>query len=147
MTATGGNAVILSLFVEGEPVAKARPRVTTRNGRTWAYTPRKTEVAERAIRTLAKVSMGTRVPTEAAVRLIYTAILPIPKSWSQRKQRDAAAGRIHPVSRPDTENLLKTSMDALNGVCYRDDSQVVSVIAAKRYGTVAGVKVEVVEIA
>lgn len=139
--------MLLSLFVAGEPVAKARPRVKTFNGRTWAYTPRKTEVAEKAIRTMAKIEMGLRAPTDGPVRITYTAILPIPASWSRVKREAAASGRLLPTGKPDTENLLKTPMDALTGVAYRDDAQVVSIVAAKRYGTNVGIELEVVEIA
>lgn len=42
--------------------------------------------------------------------------------------------------KPDLDKLLRAVMDALTGVAYKDDSQVVSVTAVKRYGDVNDVE-------
>jgi Holliday junction resolvase RusA-like endonuclease len=42
-------------------------------------------------------------------------------------------GYVRPVVKPDADNLLKTIADALNGVCYSDDSQIVEVTLNKWY--------------
>ncbi len=91
--------------------------------------------------------MKGRAPLDGPVHLTYAAILPIPTSWSKKKRELAAAGGVLPTGRPDTENLVKTAMDAMNGVVYLDDSQVVSLVAQKRYGHPAGVELEVAEVA
>lgn len=39
-----------------------------------------------------------------------------------------------PTVRPDLDKSLRAILDALTGVCYADDSQVVSVTATKAYG-------------
>ena len=38
-----------------------------------------------------------------------------------------------PTSVPDTDNVLKAVSDAMNGIVYRDDSQVVNAVVWKRY--------------
>jgi Holliday junction resolvase RusA-like endonuclease len=38
------------------------------------------------------------------------------------------------TSRPDVENSVKGCMDALQGIVYRDDAQIVHLIARKCYG-------------
>lgn len=38
-------------------------------------------------------------------------------------------------SRPDIDNYIKFVMDCLNGIIYKDDSQVVHVEATKIYST------------
>jgi Holliday junction resolvase RusA-like endonuclease len=43
------------------------------------------------------------------------------------------AGEIKPTGRPDLDNVIKSILDALNGVAYSDDSAVISVTAEKRY--------------
>jgi len=68
---------------------------------------------------------------------------PIPESWP--KKRKAAA--VWKTSKPDTDNLAKLQKDALTGIVYRDDAQVVRVHAEKRYGEPIGVTVVVQEIA
>lgn len=45
-----------------------------------------------------------------------------------------AEKRPNMTVKPDVDKLLRAVMDALTGVAYKDDSQVVSVTAAKRYG-------------
>jgi Holliday junction resolvase RusA-like endonuclease len=39
------------------------------------------------------------------------------------------------TSRPDLDNLIKTVLDALNGIAYTDDKQIVRLGATKAYGT------------
>jgi len=48
------------------------------------------------------------------------------------------------IYKPDTDNLAKFVLDALNGVYYKDDSQVYSLRVLKRYGTEDSVRVELV---
>lgn len=42
-------------------------------------------------------------------------------------------GRVVPCTRPDIDKLLRAVLDALSGVTFRDDGQVVHVEAWKRY--------------
>lgn len=121
------------------PVAKARVRVTC-NG---SYTPAKTRAFETHCRLLAKAAMGHLVPTADAVTLCMVAFVPIPKSWSRPKRARALAGLLLPTSRPDLDNYEKAVTDALNGICYEDDSQICDVVKSKRYSDVPRVHVEV----
>ena len=41
--------------------------------------------------------------------------------------------RMYPVVKPDLDKLERTILDALTGVIYRDDAQVVDVLKSKRY--------------
>ena len=56
------------------------------------------------------------------VNIIFT--MPIPPSWSQKKQREAV-GRYH-TNTPDIDNLIKGVFDSLNKVVWKDDKQLVS---------------------
>ena len=67
----------------------------------------------------------------------------IPKSWSKAKREDALDGYILPLTKPDTDNILKGIKDALTGVLWADDAQVVQDIAMKCYGTEPHVVVRV----
>ena len=33
-------------------------------------------------------------------------------------------GRLFPTKKPDADNIIKVILDALNGLAYRDDSQI-----------------------
>lgn len=60
-----------------------------------------------------------------AVHLIVTFILPRPASLPKRVQ--------HHTKKPDLDKLTRALKDALTGVVWQDDSQVVNVTAHKRY--------------
>src|SRR5690606_194541 len=85
---------------------------------------------------------------EGPLRMTMRVDLPIPSSWSKRKQQQALIGELRPCVKPDIDNFVKAALDALNGVVFADDKQVVRVEAEKRYAlqpklvvTVAAVEV------
>jgi Holliday junction resolvase RusA-like endonuclease len=51
------------------------------------------------------------------------------------------AGTERPTKKPDIDNIEKIIFDALNGIAYNDDSQIVSCWADKFYSTVPRVEV------
>lgn len=126
--------MIINFTVPGEPVAKARARSFVRNGHVAHYTPEKTARYENLVRLAAQQAMAGRSPIEGPVRLTVVAILGIPVSWSLKKQRAAAVGEVLPTKKPDLDNILKAIKDGMNGVTWRDDAQVVQVVASKAYG-------------
>lgn len=70
-----------------------------------------------------------------------TMVLPVPKSWSKRKQADALAGQLMPTTKPDLDNCVKAIFDAVNGIVWTDDVQVVGLRVRKVYGATPGVQV------
>ena len=52
---------------------------------------------------------------------------------------------VHKTTRPDCDKLARSVFDSLTGICYRDDSQVVSLEAYKRFGERAYTRVIVEE--
>ena len=95
----------ITIVVPGRPVPKGRPRVV----RGHAYTPAATVVAEHRIAFLAR-AVGAR-PIECPVAV--------------RAEFFFKDGR----ARADIDNLAKLVLDALNGVAFKDDRQVVSLEA------------------
>lgn len=116
--------------VEGQPVGKARPRIT-RQGR--AYTPAKTLEAEDRIRQQARQIMGELKPLQGPVYAWLHFHVAIPASWTKKKRQDAAEQRLWPAVKPDADNLAKTVLDACNGVVFEDDGQVVELTVSKAY--------------
>lgn len=101
--------------------AKGRPRLT-RSGR--AYTPRRTRRDEAAVRAAWVEAHGTD-PSWEPVELDVTVSHPLPKGSAKRR-----IGCVDLV-RPDLDNVLKLVMDALNGVAWEDDTQVVALSARR----------------
>lgn len=92
------------LLIPGEPVPKGRPRMNTKTGR--AYTPERTKAAER---TVAEYAMANR----AGLGMPWEGTLKVTMSFVASKQGDL-------------DNYTKLVLDALNGVAYLDDRQIIS---------------------
>nr|DAE64089.1 MAG TPA: Endodeoxyribonuclease RusA [Caudoviricetes sp.] len=118
--------------VPGEPVGKGRPRFT-RQGR--AYTPAKTAKYENLVSLAFQQMYPNHVPFENAVEMKMIAYFSIPKSWSKKKHQQAVLNQIFPTKKPDTDNIAKVK-DALNGIAFKDDSQVVKETIIKRYAEI-----------
>ncbi|MBQ1789616.1 MAG: RusA family crossover junction endodeoxyribonuclease [Oscillospiraceae bacterium] len=131
--------------VPGEPVGKGRPRVVRRGGFTQTYTPEKTASYENLVK-LEFQRQGGRMMKDGPVYLSIQAWYGIPKSVSKRKREAMIGGLILPTRKPDCDNVAKIIADALNGLAWRDDSQVVSLHVEKRFGEVPGVEVEIREV-
>ena len=119
---------MIKLTIPGEPVAKGRPRVT----RYGTYTPEKTKNYETLVKELYFVEHGQTL-LEGELSVDIKAYFRIPKSASKAKKTKMAKGVIRPTKRPDLDNLMKAVTDAINGVAYEDDSQIVSATVEKYY--------------
>lgn len=69
-----------------------------------------------------------------AVSLFVEACFSPAKSWKKTKKQEANDGELIHTSKPDLDNVLKIALDALSGIVFDDDQQVVEVIATKKYG-------------
>ena len=58
-------------------------------------------------------------------------------------QRPKSVKRPLPIVAPDLDKQIRSVLDALTGVAYVDDGQVISIWATKRYGPQAGVSIEI----
>jgi Holliday junction resolvase RusA-like endonuclease len=124
----------ITISLAGVPQGKGRARAFLRGGHISHYTPEKTRSYEGMVRTAAMLEMGNRQPIEGPVEFVMRAVFPVPSSWSLRKQQHALTGEIKPAKKPDLDNIAKAWNDALNGVAYADDSQIVRMTLEKRYG-------------
>ncbi|GBQ14430.1 RusA family crossover junction endodeoxyribonuclease [Acetobacter cibinongensis] len=129
---------VYRIVVPGLLRAKGRPRFG--NGRT--FTDAKTVQAEKHIQRHAMEQIGKPCLTGPLHVSLTISITP-PPSWSRKKTADALAGHILPTSRPDIDNQMKTAADALNGIVWKDDAQIVDAILSRRYGPESATVIEV----
>lgn len=115
----------ISLTVYTDPVGKARPRVL-RSGRT--YTPKGTVVAENTIAATWRAHYGARKPWARGIPLSVEILAYLARPKSSK--------RTLPSVKPDSSNLLKLCEDALNGLAWEDDAQIVEAKITKLYDTV-----------
>lgn len=122
---------MLTITIPGEPIGKGRPKFSRAAGR--AYTPAKTVNAEAFVKSEAVRQVG-QVCLEGPLKLRLVAVCSVPASWSKKKQAAALAGEVLPTGKPDLDNIAKLYADALNGILWRDDSQIVGMELRKVYG-------------
>jgi len=60
-------------------------------------------------------------------------------------QRPKTVTRKEPFKRPDIDKLARAVLDALTGVAYEDDEQVVKLVASKEYTDNPGVTIKIVD--
>ena len=110
--------------VLGEPIAQGRPRFSRQGGFVKAYDPPRSRDYKQYIKLVARED-APEVPVTGAVQLSLKIYRAIPKSMSKCKREAAIAGRLRPTTKPDVSNILKGVEDALKGLWYADDSQIV----------------------
>lgn len=133
----------ITFTVPGQPVGKGRPRATTIGGNARMYTPAKTADYERMVALHASQAMLGEVPFTGPVQVQMDITFAIPPSWPKSRRIQALEQQLRHTAKPDIDNVTKAVLDASNGVLWIDDSQVVSLMARKRYGNTPGVTVTV----
>ena len=122
----------LLCHIPGKPVAKGRPLARRRQGQIRLLTPEATERGEAWVRQCWLDQVGHSLMTGALeVRLQICSS--VPKSYAAKLQVLAAQDEVRPLTKPDLDNVCKLALDALNGIAWLDDAQVVRVVIDKRY--------------
>ena len=125
----------MQFIVEGKPQGKARARTfyNSRVGKMQSITPEQTKSYEDLIRWSYKAA-GGQYMDDKVLQVHIQAYYPIPKGFSKAKRKAAVKEVLRPTTKPDCDNIIKVVLDALNGVAYYDDKQVVCVSCNKYYG-------------
>lgn len=134
---------INSFFIAGEVQAKQRPKF---NGR-FAYTPKETVSYENLVKLQYQAQCGNyRYPDDVPLIVAIFAHIEPPQSASNIKKTRMLNQAEYPLKKPDVDNVAKIILDALNGIAYRDDKQVVTLIVKKLYAGESGVGVTISEV-
>lgn len=128
--------------VAGRPTGKGRPRFT-RNGHV--YTPKTTTEYENTIKQMYRITARDQFFSHD-VSIGIVCFYRIPKNTSRKKRAAMLSGRIRPNIKPDIDNVAKIVMDALNGVAYEDDKQVINLKVSKYYSDTEKITVAIKEI-
>lgn len=115
-----------------EPVPQLRPRVSSRGGYVRVYDPPKVKQFKSLLRSLA-VNQYSRPPLLGPLSVSLTFYRPVQSSISKTERERRLSNDSKPVVKPDTDNYIKSTLDALNGVLWHDDSQIVKVVGEKKY--------------
>lgn len=133
----------VTFIVYGKPRGKARPRMNRRTGSV--YTPKATADYEREIRKAYQEAGGglfDGVPVAIVVDCYFA-----PNKALSKRQKALIRGKWY-THKPDGDNVLKSVLDALNGVAYKDDAYVVHTSTYKQYAhdDIARIEVSVREV-
>ena len=125
---------IYTLTIPGEPGAKARARVT-KSGIT--YTPEKTKSYETFVQELFHYeyrSIMLEGPLHATIKAYFGLNKgDYGKNGPNKTGQAKLWGEILPTKRPDVDNIAKILLDSLNGIAYKDDSQICYLSVTKFY--------------
>lgn len=125
----------ISFVIPGTPVPWARAGM---HGRV-RFTPIPQANAIKDIQWLCKAAMRGAKPFEGPVAMEVVASWVAPPSWSNKKRAET----LWYSSRPDIDNVVKIVADALKGVAYLDDAQIVRLMIEKIVTDTAQVAVKI----
>lgn len=136
----------VTITIPGEPRGWGRPTPVARlrgDGSPFVMmvTQDETREAKKALLGLFRAKYPKHRPWTGPVMLRFTAVFETPQSFNKALKEAAARGKLYCVRKPDTDNIAKLIKDALNGVVYADDQQVMGG-GVKRYGSPARVEIE-----
>ncbi|EMM3065367.1 TPA: RusA family crossover junction endodeoxyribonuclease [Clostridioides difficile] len=117
------------LVIDGEPVGKERPRMNTYAKRT--YTPNKTKNYEDLIKWLYQSKV--KYYFEGYIKMTLRCYYSIAKSNNKKVKEQKRNNVLRPSKKPDIDNVIKVVADSLNEIAYKDDTQIVEVVASKYY--------------
>ena len=133
--------ISIMFTVYGHPVAKGRPRFSTRGKFPVAYTPEKTKTYETEVGMMARAAMGASKALEGALEACIYVTFPIPASYSKKRTEACLSNFEKHTKRPDLDNVVKAVIDGMDKIVFDNDSQITSIYATKVYGTVAKVEI------
>ena len=134
---------MIEFTVLGIPAPKGSMKsfAMLRNGKPFAVTtaanPR-TKSWQNEVTVMAQGHAPKDGPLRGAVKLVVYFMMPRPKTLPKKV--------VYHIKKPDTDKLLRVIKDALSGVIYRDDAQVVEVQAKKDYYHTTGAIIRVFDL-
>ena len=90
---------------------------------------------------MAKAAMGASKALEGALEAFIYVTFPVPPSYSKKRTEACLSDVEKHTKKPDLDNVVKICLDGMNGIVFKDDSQITSIYATKVYGTVAKVEI------
>lgn len=128
----------LTIVVPGIPVPQGSLRAFSRNGKAWASSdnprtrPWKAAVTSEAARVVAAAQLTNPAYDRRPVAVAITFRFPRPRGhYGKRGLLPSAPAQM--TTMPDIDKLVRAVLDALTGIVWRDDAQVVVLDIRKAY--------------
>ena len=130
--------------IPGEPQGQARPRFSRQGNYVRTYTDSTTVNYENWVKICFQEARQEMI--EGQLNTEIKCYFSIPKSYSKKKKESALKGELRPTKKPDCDNIAKIVLDALNGLAYKDDKEVVTCKIEKWFDEIPRVEVEIWEV-
>lgn len=116
----------MKIIINKEPIACPRPRIT----RFGAYYPKKYQDYKDYLKYyLTSLNLNKFEDKPLYLNIVFN--IQIPNSLSKKKKLELNGTYV--IKKPDIDNYLKSVMDAMNSIVYKDDSQIASISIIKKY--------------
>lgn len=128
---------------------QGRPRAVRMGSGVRMYDPPKSKAYKQMVAAKVRSHMninGIQTITEPIAVHLNFYFTP-PKSYSKKRIRAIEAKEELFTKKPDADNLGKSVLDGMNGVLFKDDSQIIGLTIGKHYGhkDYVDVKVQIIE--
>ncbi|WP_225047434.1 RusA family crossover junction endodeoxyribonuclease [Lacticaseibacillus kribbianus] len=130
------------IVVPGEPVAQGRPRVYRTPRGVRGVDPAKSRQYKALVSQQAQRQWHGE-PLSGPLAVNVTIYRSIQQSGSKRLKMAKHAGTVRPIVKPDADNYYKAVSDALTGIVWEDDNQIVTITVAKYYDDGGGPRAEI----
>ena len=125
-----------------EPVEQARPRATKTRKGIRLYDPQKVATYKKQLGMMCKFQYKDK-PLDGPLIVSLKFYRQVQSSISKKERELRIAGAHRPIVKPDTDNYIKSTLDGLNGLLWKDDNQIVKIVAEKYYSDHPRVEIEV----
>lgn len=122
----------IKFAIVGPVQAQQRPRFSRQNGHVHTYDDKKSRTYKAHVQKCAARYAPEQL-IDSAIELHIDVFHKLQQSGSKQLKADKLAHRVRPTVKPDLDNLAKGIKDALTGMIWRDDAQVVSLTVRKFY--------------
>jgi Holliday junction resolvase RusA-like endonuclease len=122
----------LKFVIPGPPIAQARPRLSMRGEFQHVYDPNGKDKKNTKNELLSLISQSSYTKPEGNISVSLVFKLPIPKTYTKKKNIDAINGILKPTKQ-DLDNLIKYILDASNSILWDDDRNIDVIHASKEF--------------
>lgn len=135
--------MIYEFEVPGKIIGKGRPRLNSYTGSV--YTPTRTKDYETLVEQYFLLKYPRFKPFEGRVQVEINANFEIPKSTKKAEKDLMLENKINPTKKPDIDNIVKIILDAMNGIAFKDDTQITKLCVEKKYAASESIIVRINE--
>ena len=122
--------MVVHINIPGKAQGKQRPKFSRQGNFVKTYTPEKTVNYENFVK-MCWMQTEDAEKLHGNICAVIVARFSIPKSVSKKKRKEL--NENYCPKKPDCDNIAKSILDALNGIAYDDDAQIVSLDVSKLY--------------